>query len=177
MLYIVPGFIFIRIFNYFTASKSNGLFLWVESAAISFVSLSILQIASHGLLSEWLLCILSCMSCTILSIGSAVIGRSQWFKGLCGRVFHITNTDSVLSDAVNWQRGTTAVVRLKKTQEIYAGCVRTISHPDDQAQWICIDWPTKFDKDYTVLWPANKESTKEERIAIRLDEVDVIRFI
>lgn len=177
MLYIIPGFIFIRIFNYFTASKSNGLFLWVESAAISFVSLSALQILFHEGLSEWLLCILSCLLCAVSSLGSAAIERSQWFKDSCGKYFRITNAPSVLSDAVNWQKGTAAVVRLKSTQEIYAGWVRTISRPDDQAQWICIDWPTKFDNDYNVLWPQNKESTKDECIAIRLDEVDVIRFI
>ena len=177
MLYIVPGFLFVTVFNFFTATKVNGLFLWVESAAISFVSLSFLRMVSHGRCTEWTLATLSCFSCILTAVCTGLVFRSEWFKNVCGRFFRITRSNSVLSDAVNWRTGTVAVVRLKTTREIYSGRVRTISHQDDPEQWICLDSPSKYDENYKLLWPAHPETANKERIAFHLDDIDVIRLI
>lgn len=177
MLYIVPGFLSIMVFNFFTATKSDGLFLWVESAAISFVGLSVFQILTKGHCAEWVLCFGSCVVCVGFAIPAALVFRTEWFKDFCGKYFRITNASSVLSDAVNWQKGTTVLIRLKESKEIYAGQIRAMSQPGDCRQWISIDNPVQLNENYQMIWPADAVDTQYYRMAFHLEDIDFIQFI
>lgn len=178
LLYIVPGFIFTAIFRFFTAMKLNGLFLWVESAAISFAGLSVLKATPAGNLPIWALCALDILVCVIIAPISAIAYKSKWFEWICGSFFRVAQRDSVLHASVDWRDGTIAFIQLKNSQDFYAGYVLYINNPEDPQQWICIDNPVKYNSDRELIWPAGgQEASIGHRMVFHLDDVESIEFV
>ena len=178
LLYIVPGFIFTAIFRFFTTMRLNGLFLWVESAAISFATLSVLQAITNNSLSIWRLCTLDIIVCVIIAPLAALAYKSKWFEWLCGSFFRISQRDSVLHASVDWRDGTIAFIQLKNSQDFYAGYVLYINNPEDPQQWICIDNPVKYNPDRELIWPAGgQEASIGHRMVFHLDDVESIEFV
>lgn len=177
LVYIVPGFLFAAIFRYFTSQKLNGLFLWVESAAISFVSLSTIQILVRSQLAIWTLCFLSSALCIVAALAAAKCYKSQWFDAFCDKYYHIEKRDSVLHASVNWREPTVAFVCLKGKSGCYAGYVLFISNQDDPQQWICLDNPMQFDDARECIWPeGGQDASIGRRLTIKLEDVQCIEF-
>lgn len=162
---------------FFTATKSDGLFLWVESAAISFTTLSILQIIAQDRVSIWWMCAIDIIICAIAAPLAAKAYKSQCFETFCGKYFRVSERDSVLHASVDWRDGSIAFVQLKDSTDFYAGYVYLISNTNDPQQWLCLDNPVKYNSDRELIWPdGGQDATKGHKIAFHLEDIQSIEF-
>lgn len=178
LLYIIPGFIFTAIFRFFVNMELNGLFLWVESAAISFASLSLLRMVTGEGVSVWLLCTIDIVLCILTALLAAKGYKSKRFETFCGKYFRISGRDSVLHASVDWRDGSTARIRLKNDTDIYEGYVLFISNPESPQQWICLDNPIRLNKNEERIWPVEGQSgSVGHRMTFPLGDIHSIDFV
>lgn len=53
-----------------------------------------------------------------------------------------------------------------------------INNPEDPQQWICIDYPVKYNSDRELIWPAGgQEASIGHRMVFHLDDVESIEFV
>ena len=179
LLYIVPGFMAVCVFRLLTDKKINASFLWVESAALSYLALSLINCIADVMsiwFSTWELCLLETLLCVIEVVIAARIYRSVWFKHLLKTKFNVSFIDGVLPNAVDWVNGSCAVLTLKNG-DIYTGSVVTVSNPTDEDQMICISNPLKGDSAGNLLWPSTEDDSLGQRMVFHWDDIQSARFI
>lgn len=178
-MYILPGFIAVCVFRLLTDKKINATFLWVESAALSYVALSLINCvadAAHIWFSTWELCLLEVCLCLIGSVIVAKIHQSSRFKRVLKTRFGVSLVEGVLPNAVDWANGSYAVLTLKNG-DIYTGSVVTVSNPADEEQMICISSPLKGDSEGNLLWPSTEDGSRGQRMVFHWDDIQSARFI
>lgn len=178
MMYLVPGFVGITIYRLLMALRLNVTTIWVNSAVVSFICVSFLQWKFAQGWTTWSVC---CVSILLCAMGGAVL--ALWLRHpKCSDVlrskFGISAFDSVIQDAVDYQHGSVALIRLKNDPREYRGYVLAVSDAQSAQQWISIEDPCCFTEDDQVVWKTPTEDTASTyRMVLPLSEIRSIIFI
>lgn len=158
--------------------KLNTTTLWIDSAVLSFLAVSLIQYRMGEDLPISNLCLASSIVCVVFGVIAAIIYRSHWFTNGMKRIFHVSLIDGVLQNAIDYQKGTSATIVLKDTREIYYGSVVSVSDPRDTDQWICISSPVRLTEGGELLWPkGGQAASHNHKMVFHLSDILTIDFV
>lgn len=175
--YVVPGYIFIRIWGAITQRKLSGTSVWIWSCIISFVTLVAIQVCvstADVALAVWQSCALSIAADAIVSLVCALVYRTKLFQKLTLHLFGITPIDDTISNVIDWEKGSNAEVYLKTEECFFLGHVRTVGDGDGDG-WICLSAPIKYSLDNRELF--NYETRPDVYITIPLSDAKYVKII
>lgn len=178
MMYLVPGYVGLTIFRLLMTLRLNATTIWVNSAVLSFISVTVLRWGTSSDCTQWDICLASILLCAFCGAILAMLCRSPKFTGLLQGIFGIGVYDSVLQDAIDYQHGSAVVITLKNDTGEYRGYVSAVSDSLSSQQWISIESPCYFDASGQLLWENSQSSENYVcRMAFPLDEVRTITFV
>lgn len=150
---IIPGFLCLKLFGGLTGKKFETATIWVWSAVISFVTVSIGETILSAMtitLAAWVECALFVSCAAAAGCAAAWVYQTKWFQNMIRHAFAVSVTDTALDQIIDWEHGSNAVVYLKSEDCMFLGHVFTVGTANDPN--ICLYAPIKYNLDGKELY-------------------------
>ena len=175
--YLVPGFIFIILFQYFTSRKIKKYIIGVSIAisyflrALCLLFIQIFFYFSHIEINDWYIrAILLCLVSVSLSLLCIKISESESFSNWFFKVNYKTQHDDIWSDIIDYKNGTT--LRIYCTNRIYTGRLHLYEEKGKDS-WLCLS-------DYLIEENGKTYDSEDmgypAKLAIRFSDIEYIEL-